>query len=361
MAECFSRAIVKGRRNGVLTNHARVGSIPAGGSVMIIRVSGRFTQILRLWMEQYAIDCPSLQARVAAIASRESLPVEQWRALLAEARELTRRSDTGLQIGSQVSLRHLGVLGYLVLNSETLVDALRTYQLGERRFYSVNFCTLGRENAVFTLAWPDRLGESNALFVQTALAALVSFLRQRFPSTFQLHQVALSERPPEDIGAYEQFFGCPVVFGSTAPGISIDYARASRPETGALPRSVLAMQNQQEAAFAQVVAEKTPFLHQLQMVLLRLIPQGTMSLDQVAEALDCSPRTLQRRLGDYHLSYQSLLDGLREQLACRYLLNSSLSFVEIALLLGFSEQSAFNRAFKTWTGSTPGRYQTARE
>tara|TARA_R110001599_G_scaffold353733_1_gene595918 strand:- start:13225 stop:13518 length:294 start_codon:yes stop_codon:yes gene_type:complete len=67
MAECFSRGIVEGRQIGVLTNHARVGSIPAGGSVMIIRVSGQFTQILRLWMEQYAIDCPSLHARVAAL------------------------------------------------------------------------------------------------------------------------------------------------------------------------------------------------------------------------------------------------------------------------------------------------------
>ena len=248
-----------------------------------------------------------------------------------------------------------------MLNSETLVDALQTYQLCERRFYSVNFCTLRREGAVFTLAWPDRLGESNALFVQTALAALVSFLRQRFPSTFQLQRVSLSERPPEDVAAYEQFFCCPVVFGSTTPGISIDYERASRQETGALPQSVLAMQNQQRAAFADIVAEKTPFLRQLQTVLLRLIPQGTVSLVQVANALECSPRTLQRRLGDYHFSYQSLLDGLREQLACRYLLQSRLSFVEIALLLGFSEQSAFNRAFRKWTGSTPGRYQKAHE
>jgi AraC-like DNA-binding protein len=67
-----------------------------------------------------------------------------------------------------------------------------------------------------------------------------------------------------------------------------------------------------------------------------------------------SPRTLQRRLGDYHLSYQSLLNGLREQLACRYPLQSSLSFVEIALLVGISEQSAFNRAFKNGTGARRG-------
>ena len=326
---------------------------------MIIRVSGQFTQILRLWMEEHGIDCPSLRTRVLALANRENLPVEQWRDLLEEAREISRISHAGLQIGSMVSLQHMGVVGYLVLNSETLVDALQTYQLSERRFYSVNFCTLTREKSGpgLTLAWPDKLGEPNALFVQTAIAALVSFLRQRFPSTFLLRRVILSECQPGKVRPYEQFFGCNVVFGSLNPGITIEYEHGSRPETGALPQSVLAMQGQQEAVFARVVAEKSPFFRQLQILLLRLIPQGTVSLESVAAGLRCSPRTLQRRLAQYHLSYQSLLDGLREQLACRYLLESSLTFTEIAILLGYSEQSAFNRAFKQWTTKTPGMYQ----
>lgn len=98
---------------------------------MIIRVSGQFTQILRLWMEEHGIDCPSLRTRVLALANRENLPVEQWRDLLEEAREISRISHAGLQIGSMVSLQHMGVVGYLVLNSETLVDALQTYQLSE--------------------------------------------------------------------------------------------------------------------------------------------------------------------------------------------------------------------------------------
>jgi hypothetical protein len=130
---------------------------------------------------------------------------------------------------------------------------------------------------------PERLGEPNGLFVQTAIAALVSFLQQRFPSNFQLHQVVLSECQSGDAGPYEQFFDCPIVFGSTTPGIAIDDERASQPERGTLPQSVPAMQNQQEAAFA-----------------------------------------------------------------------------EIALLPGFSEQSAFNRVFENGMGSPPGQFNNAR-
>ena len=327
---------------------------------MIIRVSGQFTQILQLWMEQNTVDCPSLRARVAALANCPSVPVEQWRDLLARARDVSQLSWVGLQIGSLVSLRHVGVLGYLVVNSDTLVDALQTYQLSERRFYSVNFCNLATDASGVTLAWPDRLGESNALFVQTALAALVCALRQCFPATLQLHQVSLTESPPPDPTPYTQFFGCGVSFGSTSPGITVDYQLGSQPETGVLPHGLQALRNQQDAAFAEIVAARLPFFQRLQAVLLRLAPQGAVSLEAVATGLDCSPRTLQRKLGNYRLTYQSLLDGVREQLACRYLLQSNLSFAEIALLLGFSEQSAFNRAFKNWTGTSPGRYRQSR-
>jgi len=66
---------------------------------------------------------------------------------------------------------------------------------------------------------------------------------------------------------------------------------------------------------------------------------------------------LQRQLADYQYSYQVLLDAVREQLGCRYLKEGGLTFVEIAMLLGYSEQSAFSRAFKNWTGKTPRQYR----
>ena len=68
-----------------------------------------------------------------------------------------------------------------------------------------------------------------------------------------------------------------------------------------------------------------------------------------------SPRTLQRRLARYQLSWQQWLDRNREQLARQYLDDTSLTLTDIALLLGFSEQSAFTRAYRRWTGNSHGR------
>jgi AraC-like DNA-binding protein len=79
----------------------------------------------------------------------------------------------------------------------------------------------------------------------------------------------------------------------------------------------------------------------------------------VAKRLAMSERTLQRRLAEAGTSYVDLLSEVRSDLAKDYLKSSRTSLTEIAWLLGFSEQSAFSRAFKRWTGSSPAQYRKA--
>jgi len=263
----------------------------------------------------------------------------------------------GLQIGSEVQVTHAGVLGYLLLNSDNLADALETYLLCERHFYGVNFAELSRDDSGWMLAWPDQLGNDNAEFVQVGLTALVTFLRQRFPGGCDLLSVSLTGDKPEDIVPFEQFFGCPVTFESVYPGLIFDGETIHRSSVGALPEHFHAMRQQQYSAFSTVTGSGDPFLKSLQSVLLKAIPEGGATLPKVAQGMNLSTRTLQRRLADYKLSYQALHDAVREQLARRYLSRTSLMLSEIPLLLGYSDQSAFNRAFRSWTGMTPGRFR----
>ncbi len=263
----------------------------------------------------------------------------------------------GIQIGAEVQVKHTGVLGYLILNSETLADALETYLLCERHFYNVNFAQLTCSETDRKLSWPDQLGDENALFVEVALTALVTFLRQRFPGGCDLVSVSFTGQRPLNTSAYEQYFGCPVAFGSSHPGVTFDAATMHRPVQGILTGAFRSMRRQQFEAFSSVIKIQDPFLQRLQHVLLKLIPEGKATLPQVAMELNSSTRTVQRRLSDYNLSYQVLLDGVREQLARRYLLRTSLALSELPLLLGFSDQSAFCRAFKHWTGVTPGKFK----
>jgi len=91
-------------------------------------------------------------------------------------------------------------------------------------------------------------------------------------------------------------------------------------------------------------------------LLLKLIPTGKFSVNVLADQLGMHRRTLQRRLNDAGLSYAELLDDCRSRMARRYLLSSNLPMSNLAHMLGYSDQSAFNHAFRRWHGMTPSQW-----
>jgi AraC-like DNA-binding protein len=86
---------------------------------------------------------------------------------------------------------------------------------------------------------------------------------------------------------------------------------------------------------------------------------GNPTVAYVARRLHMSPRTLERRLERESTTFSAVLEDLRKQLAFRYVGSASLELTEIAFLLGFSQTTAFHRAFKRWTGDTPLKYRDA--
>ena len=101
------------------------------------------------------------------------------------------------------------------------------------------------------------------------------------------------------------------------------------------------------------------FVGEVRRQIVRELHGGEANKENIAEQLHMSPRTLQRRLDNNGIAYADLLDEVRQELAKTKLQNSDLSLAEIGFLLGFSEQSSFNRAFKRWTGKTPREYRKA--
>jgi len=98
-------------------------------------------------------------------------------------------------------------------------------------------------------------------------------------------------------------------------------------------------------------------LADVQQVLLEAMPRGRVDLEHVAKQLGVSARTLQRRLADTGTRWSELLEEARRQLSARLLVDPSLSVDDVAVLLGYAEASAFHRAFRRWTGQTPGAFR----
>ena len=88
------------------------------------------------------------------------------------------------------------------------------------------------------------------------------------------------------------------------------------------------------------------------------LSSGEPAEERLAEALSMSRRTLQRKLAENGLSYRVILDKIRHDLARRHLGSDEKSLTDIAFMLGFSEQSAFARAFKRWQGVSPSEYRS---
>lgn len=83
------------------------------------------------------------------------------------------------------------------------------------------------------------------------------------------------------------------------------------------------------------------------------MPSGGVSNEKVAQKLNMSTRTLQRKLKASHTTFRTLLDEVRHEFAANYIQDSTFSLMEIAFVLGYSEYSSFSRAYKSWTGISP--------
>lgn len=157
---------------------------------------------------------------------------------------------------------------------------------------------------------------------------------------------------PAHAAEFQAFFKCPVVYDADCSQIRFPAAWLSLP-LAQTPLSLSRFLRDSVALIIRGGAEPVSLADQVRTMLSKEQGQLFPELQVVAKRLSVSPQTLRRRLKEEHTSYQALKDEIREKAAKFYLAKPALSVDEIALMMGFSEASAFHRAFKKWTGMTP--------
>lgn len=323
----------------------------------VMRVTGPWVQLLGDWLEAEGLAAPAIRASISRHALADAVPVPVWRDMLSHAIALrSERPAPELDIGALVQARHIGVLGYLVLASDSLGEAMLAYQRYERLFYGVDLAEVTASGDDVEIRWPRNAAPLGQQGDGVAIAALVSFLRRQVTDPPSLRQVTFVGTVPTRaaVDAYHEFFECPVRFDADCISVRfpLAYLAIRMPHADPGLRAIL---DRQASALLAALPDSDDFERALQRVLVRLLAEGGTTLPRVAGAMNMSVRTLQRRLDMRRLTWQGLLDRTRENLARQYLADRSLALKDIALLLGYSEQSAFNRAFRRWTGETPAR------
>ncbi len=193
---------------------------------------------------------------------------------------------------------------------------------------------------------------------EATLASIMTISREVASERFRPEEVHLRHDPPEDVSGHEAYFGCPVYFDSDMDAFRVSDATLRTPNRVG-DASIARYFDTILEAEVGALDDSVPLHRRVLDRVSTALSGGVPTLSEVAREVGMSGRTLQRRLADEATSYQSLVDEARRKLAARLLSeNGDATLSEVAFMTGFADQSAFTRAFKRWTGHTPGSFRT---
>jgi len=285
-----------------------------------------------------------------AQATGQAVPVLQFAAMLRQLATHLQEPDITLKIASMIRTGHLGIVGYLLHTCANAAEALACL----RRYRKLIVTAVEDMKVLFQQDTIELRWEHNPtidpLVLELGIAIMVQFSRQLVNQHLSPIRVNLMQMPPS-VEPYEQYYGCPVHFQHGWASVVFPATYLSIPISQ--PDKTLQDILQQQADTALQALPKTDeFMKRVHQHLARLCQDGQPHVDELADRLHLSIRTVQRRLLDSGTTFQQALDEVRQQLCWQYL-QQDIQLSDIAQLLGYSDQSAFTRAYKRWTGSTP--------
>jgi AraC-like DNA-binding protein len=282
------------------------------------------------------------------------LELEPVLRLVQAAAEAVGDACLGLHLGESWDLGGLGVLSHAVLNAPTVGTGLRNLDRYGRSHVQGGRIALqlsaGEARLHYDLEVSDR--ELARQHLESAAVVGVRIVQRLAGAEWRPRRVVFGHRRPSDVSEHARIFGCPVRFGGDEHlVIAFDAADLEHSVAGADRRLLPIVEQHLDKLLAADV--KAALVQEVRGVLAQVLCDGNPSICMVAKLLGMSVRTLQRRLDDHGVAFRDLVQDIRCELAQRYLADRGASLTEVAFLLGYSELSTFDRAFRRWTGSTP--------
>jgi len=252
----------------------------------------------------------------------------------------------------------IGALGYAWLASSTL---RRAFNRAVRYIHVVTEdlnlqvtdtpaglkVSVDLEDSIFTLPQHHDL----------VLTILMHMCRFNYGEELLATEIKLARPEPECSSKITDYFRSDVQFDAEQSSLTITRADADL---------VLASANKQIALVHDemlmkylIEIKQGDIVQQVKSIILDNLPDGQVTDKLVASELNLSERSMQRRLKEHQTTFRYLLDSVREMVAKQYIENPMNRMGDIAFLIGFSEQSAFSRAFKKWTGKSPIEYRNS--
>lgn len=262
--------------------------------------------------------------------------------------------DLGFRIGTWWDTGRWGLLGHIVHCCQSLGQALELQKRYQGLMGNVSRPEFIQGQKHCMIKWIPHYQCSHHLN-EEALTSWVAFAKKSLGKKLSPNKVCFTHELKGDLQVYEDFFQCPVVFDSEFNGIEFSNDILEMPFIGHNPELLkvltsygdLIVRKKQKNAANEVITQ----------FIVENLDTKVPTLDETAQFLGVSPRNLQRKFKAQNTSFKAIVDDVRKEYAYFYLLQTNYKISYVAQVLGFSEQCVFQRAFKRWTGITPGEYR----
>ncbi|MEH2562396.1 AraC-like DNA-binding protein [Bradyrhizobium sp. AZCC 2289] len=302
------------------------------------------------------VNVAQLEDAHARISHRQRL------AIYRNAKRLAKRSDIGLLAGARQRISDYGIYGYAMVSSPTFGDALmfslQHVTMAGPAVKQISFRVDGR-TAILRSHGLDTLGDLlpfAAEFWRSSMTSLFSrVLETPFPSTRMIFPFP----PPVHWRNYERMFNCPVDFDAETMEWHFNADVLGRPCPNANPITAKICQQVCDVVLTEQPGD-SDLVRKIRSACLNS-PGRFPAAGEIAEKLGLSLRTLHRRLAEEGLSYQTIVDRMRQSVATELLENTHMGIDQVAERVGFADATSFRKAFKKWTGNAPSDFRLGQD
>ena len=297
-------------------------------------------------------------------ASRDSLTVAEYIALLGTGDHLAGDPAFGLHAGLHARLSTYPFYGLVVCACTTLRGAFAQTQRYEGLAHDLGRSRLDERGGIATYYWDtpwlDACTPAEARHLcDSVLAGILTFVSWLAHERLPVHEIGLPYPAPDAAvrAAHAQVFGPAVVYGVPVAYGRFDAALLDRPVPNADGSMLKVLQRHADELLAARLRETAEprIITDVRREVAAQLASDRARVDDVAAALSVSTRTLQRKLAEAGTNFQAVHDAARQALAEELLRDSRLNLTDVAFMLGYREQSSFNRACREWFGNTPAR------
>jgi AraC-like DNA-binding protein len=288
---------------------------------------------------------------------RGRLPAEACIPLWAAAVHVSEDPAIALRVGAALPAGALGSYEYMLRNSPTLREMVEHADRFMKLIDDMTRVVLVESDETAVIRVHRTGGHSfPAHDIECGFAAVLAFA-QREVDAVRFCAVQFSHAAPTAPLRYEKHFACPVRFGAEHDEMHLPAFLLQERAPQADPNLGRVLQEHNEYLLSRLPSD-SPFVYQVRSKLVERLRAGELPDPRaVARELHLSERTLRRRLQAEGTGYHALLDDVRAQLARQYVIETREGFDTIAHRLAFADASAFFRAFRRWTNTTPAQFR----